>query len=312
MTEKAPSQYQKRQLSAAEIITDIASGSEFQRNRENGHGVERALARAALERAGMNPLVNFEDDYDPAKLDTTPEANLNRLVGTLPQFVYGLEGMRHCFRPEPPQTKEFQAHKRRATKFNHAVKVLIDSDSSLRFSNLVATITNLYGVTNASRWGSDTQGWHKEQHWFKQQIEQRLRGMEQEVLAHQIIMAINEVNPAVDKQTGDYIPRLSVNADVSVEDDARGTDMYVTLDGVTFPIDIKASERTAQNARKKTKRPHSIITTGISHDELCGNFRVSTKRARRAAPDMLAKLYAARDEFLAQQVGSQQRQKIAA
>lgn len=312
MPEKAPSQYQKRQLSAAEIITNIASGSEFQRNRENGHSVERALARAALERAGMNPLVSLEDDYDPAKLETTSEANLNRVVGTLPQFVYGLEGMRHCFRPEPPQTKEFQAHKRRATKFNHAVKALIDGDSSLRFSNLASTITDVYGVTNASRWGSDTRGWHKEQHWFQQQVEQRLRGMEQEVLAHQIIMAINEVNPAVDKQTGDRVPRVSVNADVSVEEDARGTDMFVTLDGVTFPIDIKASERTAQNARKKTERPHSIITTGISHDELRGNFRVSSKRARRAAPDMLAKLYAARNEFLAQQAGSQQHQKLAA
>lgn len=312
MPELAPSHYQKKNLSAAEIVTDIAGGSEFQRNREDGHSIERSLARAALERAGMNPLTTFEDDYDPAHLEATPEANLNRLVGTLPQFVYGLEGMRHTFRPEPPQSREFQAHKRRATKFNHAVKTLIDNDTTLHFANLVTTITDLYGVTNAARWGTDKVGWHKEQRWFQQQIEQRLRGMEQEVLAHQIIMAINEVNPAVDKKTGDYIPRVTVNADVSVEDDARGADMFVTLDGVTFPIDIKASERTAQNARKKTKHPRAVITTGITHEELCGNFRISAKRARRAAPDMLSKLYAARDEFLAQQARSHPPQQLAA
>ncbi|NCU37989.1 hypothetical protein EOL96_02950 [Candidatus Saccharibacteria bacterium] len=287
-------------LDIAEIIEKIATSDEYERNRNSG-SVERTIGRAALEMAEMDHDLANEENYDPEKLAKTPEAVLYRLVGTLPQYVYGIEGMRHCFRPDQSQTHEFQTHKRRAIKFNHSLKAFIDSDPTLKYSNVVSFVTDMYGVMHSQRWGNDTKGWHQEQRWFKSQIEQVVKGIVQEVLARQIIEAINVNHSTVNEATGEKIPKVIVNANVSVEDDAKGADMYVTLDGVTFPIDIKASERTAHHARKKTRHPKSIITTGIPHEELLGNFRVSSKRARRSAPDMLAKLYEAREEFLSLQ-----------
>lgn len=280
-------------LKPAEIIDNIVESSEYLDNREKGYSVYRALARSALELAGMDSKTNFEDDYSPEELDNTPEANLNTLFGTMPSFVYGLEAIRHHHEESRLPSREYRSHKSRATKFNHAVKNLISGDPGLRFNNAVDTVSILYGVTNSHRWEGDSDGWQKEQKWFREQIEQRMRGMQQEVLAAQLIESINEVYPSDGEQ-----PRVSVESDVSVEEDLRGTDLMVTLDGVTFPIDIKASERTVQNTRRKSSHPMAVMTTGISSKDLGGNFRVSAKRARRHAPDMLAKLQAAREEFL--------------
>lgn len=293
MTEKAPSQYQKRQLSAAEILNNIASTPEFGEAQKT-YPLARALARTAFIRAGMFPKVVDEKKYNVKKLATTPEARLDRMVGTLPQFVEGLEGMRSHFRDEPPQSAEFQAAKHRVIRFNHSLKALLEADENLDAENLVVVVTDMYGVMYSDRWGNDVEGWHAEQAWFKQHIDQSVRGMQHEVIASQIITAIGELTDEDGKPID-----ISVNTDVSIQDEVRGVDMFVTLDGVTFPIDIKASERTAQHARKKSRKPNSIIATGVHTRELGGAFRVSPDKARTLAPSLLEKLRTARNEHLA-------------
>ena len=288
-------------LDANEIVSSLVDTPEYQDNRHEGYAAGRALARTALELAGMDHNVDIEDTYEPQLAETNPETALNALIGTLPAFVYGLEGIRHFHTTGESSPREYRAMKGRAARFNHSVKAMIEQDTSLNFRNVTDTVTTLYGVMNRDRWGNDRVGYEKEAKWFSGQFDARLRGMQQEVLAHQIINCINLVDPIIDPKTGKKQPRVSIDTDVSVEDDLHGADMYVTLDGVTFPIDIKASERTAEQTRKKSTHPKSVITTGFTTDELAGAFRVNTKRARKAAPAMLQKLYAAREEYLALQ-----------
>jgi hypothetical protein len=293
----APSPVPHR-LDATEIVTSLVSKPEYEHNVHEGYATSRALARSALELAGMNHNTAIEDAYEPNLTHPTPEIAQNALIGTLPAFVHGIEGIRHFHTNGQLSSKEYRSMKGRAARFNHSIKAMIEQDTSLNFRNITDTVATLYGVMNRERWGDDHNGYKGEIRWFNRQFDARLRGMQQEVLGHQIIEAINQVDPVIDPETGKKYPRVEVNTNVSVEDDLGGADMYVTLEGVTFPIDIKASERTAEQTRTKSLHPKSIITTGITCDELRGAFRVNSKRARKAAPAMLQKLYAAREEYL--------------
>ena len=288
----------KTTLDAYQIVGEFADDSEFQKDREKGYNISRALARTALKRTGMNPSLVMEEQYEPDLSDTTPEKSLNAMIGALPAYIHGLEGIREHHETGKLRYREHQSMKRRASQLNHSIKSMIKQNTSLTFQNITDTAATLYGVMNRERWGEDRPGYEAEARWFKKQFEGDLRGMQHEVLAQQVIQAINLVNPIIDPKTGKETPRVTIDTSVSVEDDLHGTDMYVTLDGVTFPIDIKASERTAENVRKKSSHPDSIITTGFTAQELNGAFRVNTKLAKQAAPAMLDKLYAARAEYM--------------
>ena len=292
MSEQSPTTT-KHQLSAAELLSGIAATPEFGEAKKV-YPFARALARTAFIRAGMFAKVKDERRYDAKKLATTPEARVDRMIGTLPQYVEGLEGMRQHFRDTPPQSDDFRAAKHHVIRFNHSLKALLEADENLDAENLVVVITDMYGIMNSDRWGNNKDGWHSEQAWFKQHIDQCVRGMQHEVIASQIITAIGELTD----EDGNPID-ISVDTNVTIQDEVRGVDMLVTLDGVTFPIDIKASERTAQHARKKSRKPNSIISTGIHTRELGGAFRVSPDKARTLAPSLLEKLRTARNEHLA-------------
>lgn len=287
-----------RTLDATEIITSLADQPEYARNLEDGYGTSRALARCALELVGMEHDNHLEDTYEPDLADTTPEIALNALVGTLPAYVHGLEGIRHFHTKGKMPKQVYRSMKGRAALFNHAVKAVVEQNPTFTFSNVADTVSTIYGATNRDRWGDDRQAYEQEAKWFKTQFEGVLRGMQQEVVAHQVIETINQINPIINPQTGEKRPRVAIDTNVSVEDDLKGADMYITLDGVTFPIDIKASERTAENTRKKSSHPRAVITSGVVSIELNGAFKATTNQARKAAPAMLKKLYAAREEYI--------------
>lgn len=285
-------------LDVNNIVESIVNTRTFENNVDEGYSRPRALARSALELTGMDHRLTSEDTYEPDLSETNLETSLNAMVGALPAFVHGIEGIRAYHTEGNISSREYRSMKGRAAHFNHTVKSIIKQNTSLSFENIANTVSTLYGLTNRDRWGDDRSGYEKEAKWFNGQFDGLLRGMQQEVLAQQVIQAINLVDPIIDSQTGKERPRVIIDTNVSVEDDLKGADMYITLDGVTFPIDIKASERTAMNTRRKSSHPESIITTGFSSYELDGAFRVNTKLAKKAAPDMLQKLYAAREEFI--------------
>lgn len=288
-------------LNATDIIASLADTPEFKRNQQEGYPLQRSIARSALELAGMEHDTPIEDSFELNTDEASPETTMHALIGSMPSFIYGLEGIRHDKTESRLTHREFRSMKLRAARFNHTVKALIEQDKSLNFANVSSVVTTIYGVLNRDRWGDDRKGYEAEATWFRTQFEGRLRGMQQEVLARQIIEEINRACPLKDPETGKKMPRVSVNPHVSAEDDLKGADLYVTLDGVTFPIDIKASEYTAEKFRQSSDHPSAIITTGVTAKELMGSFRISPHRAFKAAPAMLEKLYAARQEFIDKQ-----------
>ncbi|MDB5186974.1 MAG: hypothetical protein JWM07_446 [Candidatus Saccharibacteria bacterium] len=290
----------KAKLDAVEIVTSYSDDQEYRENLGKRYNIGRSLARAALVRTGMNRDMVMEDNYEPDLSDATSEKSLDAMVGALPSFVHGLEGIREYHANGNISSKEYRSLKGRAARLNHAIKSLIKQNPTLTSQNITDTATTLYGVMNRERWDDNRNGYEKEAKWFSTQFEGSLRGMQHEVIADQVIQAINSVDPLIDPTTGEKSPRVTIDTNVSVDDDLHGTDMYITLDGVTFPIDIKASDRTAMNARKKSRHPQSIITTGFTAFELNGAFQVSAERANKAAPSMLQKLYAAREEYMQQ------------
>lgn len=291
-------------LDAGEIIGSIAGSAEFKEARNDGYSIDRALARTALSFVGREDSPsdhledNLEDDYEPLTEEADREKAVYAIAGTLGSFVHGLEGIRHHHEVDQLDRSTYSTLKGRAARFNHAVKSLVEQDSSLSFDEISSMVTDLYGVLNRERWGEDRQGFSEEAAWFKKQLEMRLRGMQHEVVAHQVIETINKTDPIIDPQTGERRPRVSVDPHVSIEDDLKGKDLYITLDDVTFPIDIKASERTAQGARKRSRSPKSIMTSGIPTYKLNGAFQADELNARRAAPSVLKQLYGARQEYL--------------
>lgn len=280
-----------------ELIMSIADSPEYRRNHTDGYPVSRALARAALERTGMHHGTHFEDRYTPQLYDASLETAREALIGVLPDYVYAIEAIRYSHTEHHLSDDIYRSMKQRATRFNHVVKAVIERDPTLEFADVSDMVTTLYGVMNRDRWGEDRKGYEREASWFRGQFEGILRGMQQEVVAHQVIEAINRLGPRDVSRP----PRVIVNADVSVEDDLRGADIYVTLDGVTFPIDIKASERTVELIHRKHDHSAHVMTSGVRRYELAGMFRISDERALAEAPRMLEKLYAAREEYLVEQ-----------
>lgn len=293
-------------LDTDEIIGTIASSPEFQDNLEAGYNLNRSLARTALSMVGRENSTSdrleddLEDDYEPLTEEADRDKAIMAIAGTLDSFVHGLEGIRHHHEVGYLDRSTYSSLKGRAARFNHAVKALIEQDPELTFADITTVVTDLYGVLNRQRFGDDRQGFDAEAAWFKKQLESRLRGMQHEVVARQVIEAINKTDPVVDPETGARSPRVEADPNVSVEDDLKGADLYVTLEGVTFPIDIKASERTAAACRKKSRHPKSILTSGITSHKLAGAFQADEVSTRRAAPAMLKQLYEARQEFLQQ------------
>ena len=290
-------------LDAKEIVGSIQNTAEYQRNAED-YPQRRALARTALELVGMDKDEYSEDNFEPELREMTREESLRALVGTLPGYTHGLEAMRLQYEDNTSlKPHEYKSMKARAVRFNHSVKELISHDDGLLFQNVVAMVTDLHRRDNRSRWGNDragSNGYDQEARWFKKKFEGALNGMRHEYLAYKIIQSIADM-PLAEGQTEADRPQISVNHHVSTAEDLRGADLIVTLDGVTFPIDIKASKRTADNVKAKSSHPEAIITTGVSNEEFKGTFQVSQDIINAQAAPMLEKLYNARQEFLDKQ-----------
>ena len=299
-------------LNIGKTIDAIASSSEFQQGRQDNLNLHRSFSRAALRLSGLgwdtdNRSNSYEDDLEGNSTIDTRNPNLRHfesatyaVAGTLGDYVHAIEGIRHHHEIEDQGRDTHIALKNRAIRFNHSLKSMIESDPSLTFDEVSSFVRDLNGVLHRDRWGDNAEGWDEESKWFKQQFEATLRGMQHEVVAHQVIDTINRTDPIIDPETGERSPRVRVNSHVTAEDERKGVDMHITLDGVTFPVDIKASEHTAANARKKSRLPESIITTGITSTRLNGSFVANEFDARKHSGAMLEKLKKARMAYLIQ------------
>lgn len=158
--------------------------------------------------------------------------------------------------------KTVEASKLRLVEFNHAVQDMLDSDPTIEFDEIVAFLSTMHGVINRNRWGDDKTGWNQEAAWFHHQVEVTVRGMQQEIFGEQI---------------ASHIPGVVVERPTDPHDDLRGVDRWITMNGVRFPVDFKASYETARHAREKSHHPEQIVYTGVEGPRFRKALRLDTR-----------------------------------
>jgi len=162
----------------------------------------------------------------------------------------------------------------RVAEFNHSIKELVDSNSSLRFDDVVLFLRNMDQKINGSDGAAG----------FENIATDRLNGMRHEI--------------AVEQMLG-YLPGVEY-AEASVEEDLDGTDLYISIDGSPMTaIDIKAGESNTRFAKKKALRNgwdvNQIVWSHISDEDFNGGFRISKEIAQAKAPFLFKKLQNAVD-----------------
>ena len=319
----SPNRTSQPQLDPLATADRILESDEMRQEKEAGYSHKRAIARAALRLAGVQEFPEVavrgpegesypandgqemthsdEDLFDPRELDRTSDATMYAMVGSLQSFVKGYEGVRHARNSSRVDRDTFQADKARMIRFNHIVRHLAESDPALRMSDVQQTAVTLYQASNIDRFTPDSiDEFSQESAQFSREIGNVMNGMREELVAEQLINAA-----ARQHESDPSLPDISCNSEVSLEDDARGADLFVTLDGVTFPVDIKASPTAVDRARAKQSRrahsdstPEQILCTGVPRAALGDRFRLSNKNAGRYADAFINRLYAAREAYL--------------
>lgn len=212
--------------------------------------IQRAIAASALSIAGRIEKKKGEYDLD---------ANLYRLVGELGDFYDDqrtLESLREQydsprFMPDSERQLFYDA-KENITQFNHTLREVINVGAAqFNFNDLLTFMTNMHIASN----GRDTTG------AFHEQARTAIIGMRNEMAFEQVLIS------------GDYDYELG-----SVEQDATGGDFII--EGV--PIDIKASERTAEEARDKARHegrnPDLILWSHIHFEDYEGKLTLPYKK----------------------------------
>jgi hypothetical protein len=147
--------------------------------------------------------------------------------------------------------------------FNHALKELINTDSSLTKDELDAGLTRLYMrlfysddpmVKYADRHNTHDQKLVREvSRDTLERISVSSNGMRHEIAAESMLAAAG----------------YHCEYEVSTEEDSSGVDMYAYVDGEWVAVDIKASAISANNALTKRKRSHAVWT-GLEQSDFKG------------------------------------------
>ncbi|MEO5949399.1 MAG: hypothetical protein ABIP74_03275 [Candidatus Saccharimonas sp.] len=245
MIEAAPltSETHRSYLDVSSVLDGLAESKEFTESREQGLSVEHALTKSA--RSLAHDMSSGEDEATPEQRKL---AHFYTIISQLPDFTHGLEAVRHHHQVEPLSKRVVEASKLHLVEFNRAIQDLLRDDPTIEFDELVEFLSTMHGVLNRTRWGDDHDEWHKEAAWFRGQAEKRIHGMQQEIFGEQIARAI---------------PGVVIEQPTDPRDDLRGIDRWVTMDGVRFPVDFKASYAAARHAREKSLDPEHIVYTGV-------------------------------------------------
>ena len=244
-------------LDVSSTIDGLVTSKEFTKYRDEGMSVEPALTKSA--HALEHSLSTDEGSGNPEQRKL---AHLYGVIAELPEFTHGIEGLCHHHQVELLDKRTVEASKLRLVLFNHKIQELLRDDPTIEYDELVEFLSTMHGVLNSTRWGEDHDGWHQEASWFHGQIEKTIHGMLQEIYGDQIASAI---------------PGVTVEQPTDPRDDLRGIDRWVTMDGVRFPVDFKASYATARHAREKSSHPESIVYTGVEGPRFRKVLRLDTQ-----------------------------------
>lgn len=160
-------------------------------------------------------------------------------------------------------------------EFNHALKNVIDNGPSIKFDELLAFMAHMYAGANGQASMQD----------FYNEARYALIGMRHEIGAEQIIGTMDDV----EYNETDVEDKDSVNLDLA------GEDIRVEFNGLSIPLDIKASPQAVEKARARSDHPERIVWSQLHNGDF-GNgkgFRIPYNVARDKAPAMHKEIEAA-------------------
>jgi phosphoribosylpyrophosphate synthetase len=242
----------KNALDPSHIVHKIRTSETFAR--AQNHPEARKLTQEGRTRASIRMAANVLKEAKPSgRLTMDGHAmNITGQLTTLNESIHTLKDLED----------NGASHREKITalthiaKFNHAVKEMIDENSSLTFSEVFTFIMTMNQAINGRQTKEDTEA-------FSTEIRGRLVGMRHEIAVEQMLGYMHDV---------EY-------EDATIEDDLNGADIFVSLNGLPMlPLDIKASWNTAQikktNARLHGADANHIIWSHIDDEDFNGTFRI--------------------------------------
>lgn len=159
---------------------------------------------------------------------------------------------------------------REVIEFNHAVKDMVNNDPSLRFSDVIGFITNMYIRAHANFKDSSQEDRRSRIEWFYNSCRSSLNGMRHELGFERILGQIEDI---------EY-------RETNIDDELKGVDYYITKNGITFPIDIKASETSVRESQHTSLKPNNIVWSHCNSRDFDDSFHISPELAKQKANDV--------------------------
>ena len=254
------------ELAPLHFVAAIGDNEHFKLERQKGAEVSHAVGRTASFLASL--------ETKPSGY-RTPEAATYHLISLIDPFVTSREALDHYKQLEAEGTRvsrdQKKPHLLDVIHFDHAAKELIDRVPSLRMSQVVQFVTQMYEVSHRSELARNSE-WGRAAKLAEvdNATRQVLHGMRNEVGSEQLFEALG----------------LPYSDNITDEDELNGIDERITLHGIEVAVDLKASPRARDEARKKSSHPETIIWSQLRPSDFGDSFRVPQSVAEERAPYM--------------------------
>ena len=262
---------------ASDFVRSIARSPDYANNRRAGVPHSEAFVVAAE--------LFIEDEENEL-------SNADRLLFTLVKDIGGFVEADAELSKSRTETEDIgkrptvnQIHYRRGLKknhlipFNHTVKSLIDEDSNVPIKGLAVTLARSYGTIFGKSQVLNKGAQRDEKDLLKlsdvaQKIETTVDGMRHEIAAETMLSTLG----------------VEYNYDTTVDDDAKGIDLKVMIDGRFESIDLKKSLNAERKAHEARSSSHAVWT-GLEYSDFRGMkndtpgaLAISYDRATEKAP----------------------------
>ena len=262
---------------AADFVRSIARSPDYATSRRSGVPHTEAFISTA------DSIINNQENE---------LSNADRLLFTLVKDIGGfveadaaLSKSKDETEGEGKRATVNQVHYRRALKknhlipFNHTIKSLIDEDSNIPIKGLSVTLARSYATIFGKSQVLNKGAQRSESDMIKlsdvaQKVETTVDGMRHEIAAETMLSTLG----------------VEYSYDTTVDDDAKGIDLKVMIDGRLESIDLKKSLMAEQRAHDE-RATSRAVWTGLEYSDFRGMkndnpgaLAISYDRASEKAP----------------------------
>lgn len=246
-------------LSIPHIVKKIGSSEAYVRERNNADNEH--LSDSVRKRRSIKLAATALSERKPSGY-LTAEGHAMNLTAHIAEYSSSLNELRKLEDEHAPRKEKLPAL-RNIAGFNHALREMVDSNPSLRVSDVKNFILTMNHSINGPESGGPM---------FEDKVRNTITGMRHEI--------------AVEQMTG-FMPGVET-LEATVEEDLQGVDLKVSINGSPYAaIDVKASHATAEHARQKARArgfdDSHIVWSHANEEDFNGSFRLPLEVAKHNA-----------------------------